>query len=296
MSKLWEELRHILCCPDDRKQLCFSGSEYSCQACGGRFPILLGRIADLRPRSPQPIEGDANLQFSRDYEDAFRRSCGSHNEARAWGAPEEMPRRWVRKRERQVRYTESILRTVNGNVLRTFCDFSAGAGYYTLGLARSFPLVLHCDLSCDSLFYASRKADKLGLDNVAFLRIDYLQPPFVGQLDCAICMDSLERGEGHERMLLGAIRRSLRPGGVGVVDFHNWWHNPLRRLGILRQNFGRNCSYTRRQAEGLLLLSGLRNFMYFPFLQEFEPGALVGRMAGFLMPPTRHLFLFEQTD
>src|SRR5579864_7343712 len=138
MSKLWEELSRILCCPDDREKLSFCGSEYFCQACAQRFPILLGRIADLRPRNPQPNQGDANLQFSRDYEDEFRRTCESTSDARAWGAPEDMPRRWVRKRERQVRYTESILGSVNGNVLRTLCDFSAGAGYYTLGFAPLF--------------------------------------------------------------------------------------------------------------------------------------------------------------
>jgi hypothetical protein len=106
MSKLWEELSRILCCPDDREQLSFCGSEYLCQACAQRFPILLGRIADLRPRNPQPNQGDANLQFSRDYVDEFRRTCESTSDARAWGAPEDMPRRWVRKRQRQVRFVQ----------------------------------------------------------------------------------------------------------------------------------------------------------------------------------------------
>jgi len=293
MSKPWEKLRCVLCCPEDSEPLEFCGAEYRCAACARRFPIQFGCIADLRPRSPQTIECATNPQFARDYEVAFHRPLQGRNEALAWGAKEAVPLGWARKRERQVRHVQRMLEE-EGSTVHTFCDFSAGAGYYTLALAPFFPVVLHCDLSCDSLLYASQKAEKMGIRNVAFLRIDYLRPPFVGKLDCAICMDSLERGEDHERRLLTAILRSLKPGGIGVVDFHNWWHNPARRLGLLPQNFGLNRSYTRREAEGLLRSCGVGEFRYLPFYQEFEPDGVASRMAQVVLPPTRHLFLFKE--
>jgi hypothetical protein len=109
-------------------------------------------------------------------------------------------------------------------------------------------------------------------------------------------MDTLERGEHHERMLLEAIRRSLRPSGIGLVDFHNWWHNPLRRLRLLPQNFGLNRSYSRKQAEALLRSCGIAKSRYAPFYQEFEGIGIPTRMAQALLPPTRHVFSFNGTS
>jgi SAM-dependent methyltransferase len=294
-QRIWEELRKILCCPEDGGQLEFSGSEYSCRACSRQFPILAGEILDLRPRLPQVVPSDTNSRFAEDYAKIFHRAFDGNSEAVAWGATEVVPPGWVRKRERQVRLIQRLLKEQGDGTLHTFCDFSAGAGYYTLQWTPSFRLVLHCDLSCDSLLYASRKAEKLGIDNIVFLRIDYLRPPFAAKLDCVICMDSLERGEGHERMLLGAIQRSLRPGGIGVVDFHNWWHNPLRRLGLLPENFGLNRSYTRREVEALLRSRGIRKFRYAPFYQEIDANGVASKMARAMLPATRHVFLFEET-
>lgn len=294
LSRFWEELSDIVCCPEDRGQLVFCGSEYSCRICSRHFPILSGRIADFRPRSPQPVPRDTNLQFARDYLEVFHRPCEQTNQAVGWGAREVVTPRWARRRERQVEHVKSILQREKGCDMHTCCDFSAGAGYYTLGLAALFPGFLHCDLSSDSLFYAAHKVESRGINNVVFLRIDYLQPPFAGRLDCVICMDSLERGEGHERVLLGSIRRSLRPGGLGIVDFHNWWHNPLRRLGVLPQNFGFNRSYSRSEAEALLRSCGIKDFQYLPFCQEFEPSRMLGQIATTVLPSTRHVFLFKE--
>lgn len=252
-------------------------------------------MADLRPRSPRRVPADTNPQFASDYLEVFQRPSERSDQAVGWGAQEIVTPQWARRRERQVEHVKSILQQEKGSDMHTCCDFSAGAGYYTLGLAALFSGFLHCDLSCDSLFYAAQRVERGGINNIVFLRIDYLQPPFAGRLDCVICMDSLERGEGHERMLLGSIRRSLRPGGLGIVDFHNWWHNPLRRLGMLPQNFGFNHSYSRRAAEALLHSCGIKDFQYFPFCQEFEPSRMLGRIAPTILPSTRHVFLFRET-
>lgn len=293
-SDVWQELRGALSCPESGEPLNFSGLGFSCPGCSREFGIQPGAIADLRPRSPRSIRKNFNPQFVHDYQEIFHRPMQQNAEAVAWGAAESVSPRWARRRERQVWHVQKILEAYAGG-LRNFCDFSAGAGYYTLAYARAFPVVLHCDLSCESLLYASHKAQSLGIENIAFLRIDYLQPPFAGQLDCAICMDTLERGEEHERLLLGALRRSLRPGGIGVVDFHNWWHNPARRLGLLPQNFGNNRSYTRRETEALLHSCGIREFRYLPFHQEIDETGGASSMARAFLPPTRHVYVFQET-
>lgn len=291
----WRELGNILSCPNDQGRLDFLDLEYYCTLCSARFPILFDRIADLRPRSPMQLPLETNPEFAAAYVQVFHRTCEWNGNAMGFGAREVISSYLARRKEREVLHVQKVLQAQDEIASRTFCDFSAGAGYYTLGLASSFPLVLHCDLSCDSLLYALMKAQKLGIDNIAFLRIDYLRPPFAGTLDCVICMDSLARGEGHERMLLQTIRMSLRSEGTAVLDFHNWWHNPLRRLGLLPENYRLNRSYSRREAESLVHSCGIKNLQYWPFHQEFEPDDPKGRIAKIIVPPTRHVFLFKET-
>jgi SAM-dependent methyltransferase len=140
----------------------------------------------------------------------------------------------------------------SGSVL---VDVSAGIGFYTIALAPYFRHVLHCDLSVAGLTHASGLSQKLGTSNINFLRTDYLALPF-RSLTHVLCLDSLIRGDRHDLHVLGQIADSLRSWGCAVVDFHNWWHNPLRRLGLLPENFHNNRSYSRREAEALLHAAG----------------------------------------
>jgi hypothetical protein len=87
--------------------------------------------------------------------------------------------------------------------------------------------------------------------------------------------------------LLRSIQRVLMTGGAAVVDFHNWWHNPLRRLGLLPDNFSGNKSYTQRELKRLLAISGIGPFQTQPFVQEVDPRGRSGRVLARLIPPTR---------
>jgi hypothetical protein len=92
--------------------------------------------------------------------------------------------------------------------------------------------------------------------------------PFNNTLQQIICTDTLIRGRLHEILLLNSLHNALSDGGQALVDFHNWWHNPLRRLGLMSQNFGHNMSYTRKTAEKIVLVAGISKWKYFPFRQE----------------------------
>jgi len=228
------------------------------------------------------------LVFLKLYEKiyAYRNDAASF----AWGAEESVSESWRRKRRRQVQFVKPLITEEEGPSDAVLCDISAGAGYYTLAYAHLFRHVLHCDLSISNLSYVWRKAREMGIWNIFFIRADYIALPFFHSLDRVLCLDTLIRGEAHETLLLASIERSLKPTGVAVVDFHNWWHNPLRRIGFLPENFRNNRSYRRSEAERLLSQAGIKQFVLHPFVQEFDGDDAVAARLSWLLPPTRLVY------
>ena len=294
MADKFAAIADLLSCPDDGTPLHHAPGEFLCSSCARRFPIHEENLAEILPNRACDLRSAVHPAYREAYMRAFAEKFHQNNTAFAWGAEETAQQSWACKRRRQVAAVQPLVTkgtTPNGAIL---CDIAAGAGYYTLAYAHLFRLVLHCDLSVDNLNYVWRKARAHGIHNIFFLRMDYFAPPFRQSLDRIICLDTLIRGEAHDSAVLAAIAGSLKPAGCAVVDFHNWWHNPARRLGLLPQNFGLNRSYTRREAEGLLRSCGVGEFRYLPFYQEFEPDGVASRMAQVVLPPTRHLFLFKE--
>jgi SAM-dependent methyltransferase len=286
-------LAGLLACPDDGARLTSATVWLACEECGRRFAAAEDGVTDLRPLEPARIEEERNADYWREYTQEFAREYRPNAKAVAWGAPEISSSAWLEKRLRQVQAMRPLVADSKFSRSQVFCDIAAGAGHYTLAYAPAFRTLLHCDLSVENLSYAARKAARLGIRNIFFLRIDYFSPPFRHSLDRVICCDTLIRGERHEEALLKVIRRALKPEGSAVVDFHNWWHNPLRRLGLLPQNFGGNRSYRRRQAEKLLRAACASEFEYFPFHQEYSPGWRGGPAVSRLIPPTRLVYRFH---
>ena len=204
-----------------------------------------------------------------------------------WADPSRVDQHSKQKKSRHIHWAFPRLQTDTGDSNLILCDISAGPGYYTLEYAASFRYVLHCDLSARALSYAARRASERQLDNVILLRIDYLRPPFRGSLDRVICFDTLIRGPEHDTDLLGAIAQSLRPEGIALVDFHNWWHNPLRKLGLLPDNFVGNTSYTRSGVRALLRDAGISGQMQ-EYYEELDADAWYTPVLTRILPPTRH--------
>ena len=61
-------------------------------------------------------------------------------------------------------------------------------------------------------------------------------------------------------------------------------------LGIMRQNFADNSSYSRVEAERILQRSGVREFAYQPFCQEFDLLTPTGRVLSRIVPATRLMY------
>jgi SAM-dependent methyltransferase len=208
---------------------------------------------------------------------------------KAWGAADCLSAKTVRLRERQTQEVLRLLLDAHADTEGVFCDLSAGAGYTTFAAARHSRLVFHCDLSVAAVRYASVKATRMGIENMVIVRADYFQPPFLNSIHQLTCLDSLIRGPWHDVRLLTNIRQALAPNGSAVVDFHNWWHNPLRRLGLLRQNFGENRSYTRKEVLQILGQAGIDDFTVGTFVQEADPQCVPWRLFGRLIPATRFI-------
>ncbi len=283
-----DEIALLICCPDDGATMAAGASGLRCEQCHRSYPLFSANILELLPS--RPITFPERNEMAP-YEDGYRREFFRPREiradAKAWGVPEVYSRKWLRLRERQVREVFQFLCDEPNTADLIFCDVSAAAGHCTFKAAQKYRLVFHCDLSLDALAYASAKARASHLENIVFVHADYFQPPFRNAVHHLTCLDTLIRGPWHEKKLLQSIQSVLVSNGTAVVDFHNWWHNPLRRLGLLPNNFAGNKSYTRKELAGLLESSGIVHFETRPFVQEVDPRDARGKILARFIPPTR---------
>lgn len=285
-----EEITKYVSCPDDGGTLIHASQGLYCQQCTRTFRFLEHNFLELLPLKPVLIPREKGSQsYWAEYFEEFNRPFQFNKDAKAWGAPEKNPDRFVRVRQRAAREVIRLVREGADHAADVFCDVSSGAGYCTFEAALKYRLVFHCDLSLDSLAYASTKAKREGIDNIAFVRADYFQLPFRRTIPQIVCLDTLIHGHWHEAKLLRSICRAMDPGGVAVVDFHNWWHNPVRRLGLLPDNFVDNQSYGRASLQSLLMRAGIERFEITPFVQEVDPAGQCGKVLSRLIPATRFL-------
>jgi SAM-dependent methyltransferase len=284
-----EKIVASLCCPDDQKSLRSGNGALECSQCGRVYPVWEGEIIELLPKNP--AEPPSNPEYAADYQRQFHHNFENRDDSIPWGLREARSPSWKLHRERQARRVLSILRS-DGAPLQDLilCDVSAGVGDYTLSYARHFKWVLHCDLSVEALRYASGRFRRMGLENVFFLRVDYFALPFSRSIDRLLCLDTLIRGRDHEKALLNQIQSAISGQGRAIIDFHHWWHNPLRRLGLLRQNFGNNSSYVRSGAEGLMRECGIEDWKLVRFYQELEPADPFSKGLSWMLPATRLVY------
>lgn len=293
MAISFADVAGLLCCPDDGNKLSHAGGELQCEACERRFPVYGENLIEVLPRRQHELPSSISSDYREAYKAAFVQKYQDDEDSVAWGAEESITSSWSLKRRRQVEFMRPLITEGNKRSDTVLCDISAGAGYYTLAYSQLFWLVLHCDLSVDNLSYARRKAQSLGIQNVFFVRADYFAPPFRNSLDRVLCVDTLIRGEAHEAVLLQSIAKSLNEGGFAVVDFHNWWHNPLRRLGFLRNNFGKNRSYTKRELNHLLGSRHIAQLGFFSFIQELSGNGTGRSLLRRILPATRFVLRIQ---
>jgi SAM-dependent methyltransferase len=290
ISERLQTILELLSCPDDGQPLRLAKAQLLCSGCGRSFPLDREDLAEILPIHPVGLPVSTSAEYCSAYLMLFEQQFQRDSPCLPRAAEETATGAWIRKRRRQVSAVLPLVTEGAEPGASVLCDIAAGAGHYTFAYAPHFRFVLHCDLSVQNLSYASRKARERNLKNVFFLRIDYFRPPFRQSLDRLLCLDTLIRGEGHDSMLLKSIAGCLKPTGRAVIDFHNWWHNPLRRLGVLPENFHSNRSYRRSETKKLLREAAFRDTQAFPFVQEFDPGSPIERICSKAVPSTRFLY------
>lgn len=279
-----KKLLPLLCCPDDQSPMEYRFPYLVCTRCKKKHTIHGENFIELMPKSTQ-FHHKQNPGYQSYYQREFNRKFTWIKEAKAWGRIDLNPASWAKKRMRQVEFVKQ--RLVKTAIV---CDVSAGAGNYTFDLAKQFDLVIHCDLSVINLNDVYCRAQAQKVKNLVLIRCDYFKLPFKNSIDQLICLDTLVRGESHEKRLLSSLLSAVSPQGTIMADFHNWWHNPLRRMGLMPQNF--DTSYTRKQTERLLDRAGITDRHYYPFHQEFSPdSASVLKLA---IPPTRFVYQLKK--
>ena len=207
----------------------------------------------------------------------------------SWSIDADPDARLFAYKRRQVKQAGALI-AEDRPELDVVADFSAGPGYYTLEFAKQWRYVIHCDLCAGSIARARRAAREAGIGNIFYLRMDYLRPAFHYSAPRIICLDTLIRGREHERALAASIHQSLAPDGAALIDFHNWWHNPLRRAGFLPDNFTHNRSYALRELPPLLAAAGISSYETIPFHQELDPASGLYSLLARLLPPTRWMY------
>jgi len=208
-----EEFLHILSCPDDGYQLSIDNGFVRCKKCKRIFSILKGNVVELLPSRPYPSEQKANDYYLRLFGQRFE----WNPLAKGWGDLST-----ARPGNRAYVYThlkliKEHLKESNGFLL----DVSGGAGSYSLHFAKIAKLVVHNDLSVDSINHAYQQCTQQGLRNVLFARGDYYQMPFAtNSFDSLICTGHTLTTGGVTRAL-GEMMRCLKPGGRFAIDFPN---------------------------------------------------------------------------
>jgi SAM-dependent methyltransferase/uncharacterized protein YbaR (Trm112 family) len=286
-------IKEVISCPDCKASLDYKAPAFVCSKCNRSFPVHNDSIIEMLPSHPSSFAFDEKSAYhEKIYHTLFNMQKEQADPEKSWAPPEQVPDNWRKVKMGHVEFVKELLLNSTSS-RRIFCDFTGGSGYYTFELYKLFDWVFHCDLSIESMLYASNKAKKENIENMIFVRTDYFKPPFNNSIDAGFCGDTLIYSPPHEGKLLNGIRQALKEGAVAVIDFHNWWHNPLRRMGLMKNTFGECYSYSKKQTDSMVTYHFPKH-TYKGYYQEFEKGKKPTFMPSFF-PNTRHTYLVQKT-
>jgi SAM-dependent methyltransferase/uncharacterized protein YbaR (Trm112 family) len=284
-------IEEAISCPDCKAKISYQDPNFICTECRREFPFKDG-ILEMLPSAPIQYAFDKRSAHHESvYKTLFHTKREDANLERSWGNPEAVPAKWLSTKLGHVSFIKKLIEE-NTTARNIFCDFSGGSGYYTFEFYKLFKWVFHCDLSIESMLYTRKKAEEKNIDNIIFIRTDYTRPPFNGTLDVIFCGDSLIYSPFHEGLVLNGINQSLNEGGYAIFDFHNWWHNPLRRLGLMKNPFGECYSYSKQQTDNFVS-HRFPKYSYYKYYQEFPNGQRASMIPRFF-PGTRHTYVAQK--
>jgi 2-polyprenyl-3-methyl-5-hydroxy-6-metoxy-1,4-benzoquinol methylase len=176
----------------------------------------------------------------------------------------------------------------------TLLDVGCGNGMHTLKAARKCARVAGVDASLASLGVGRRESGSRHPGHVVFLAGDVEDglPVASGAFDVVLCLDLLEHV--HKRdLVLGEIRRALRPGGVlllGVPNRGTSWKRRLERAGLFAYSDpDHKIEYTLGELREELARSGFEIAALHPTVYDMPLVGLVDIVGGLSLPLYRRL-------
>jgi SAM-dependent methyltransferase len=265
-----------------------------CQECGQRYARPSPEVVEIVSRRPHERLRGVSAEFWEGYTTARAAPLALTPSSSPWGASATAPPEWVRLRHLYSDRVVSLVLSLLDGRRSVVVDISAGAGYVSLELASKGVPTIHADLDPSSIAYAHNWVTATGsVHPLLAVRSDYFAVPLRRSADFIIATDTLIRGVAHELAVLRAIREGLAPDGLAVVDFHNWFHNPLRRMGLMPNNLQGNRSYARGEVRRLVEAAGLEIVAEHCYRQEEDQPGLRHAIAG-LVPATRFLLVVQR--
>ncbi len=276
-------LTEIFVCPDDRGDLKTVEGYLVCKQCNRSYKILAPNLVELLPSSKVKREGQSELEIKniQRYEKIFDEKFSWDNSEAPWGHVSSLPK----KTQGRVLRQSNLIKRILPEKLGIFCDISAGSGRYDFEIIDRCSMAVLSDLRVADSVHLYKEAKERATPNVLIVRCDYLKSPYRADIfDTILCNDTLIYGREHECRLLKTIYKSLKNGGIALVDFHNrrhtgFWHIPYE------------IGYTLNEIKQLLKLVGIKKYEVIPFYQERfirDNNTMIQLLWKAIIPPTRY--------
>ncbi len=208
-----EKAISFLACPHDGGNLELYNEELSCSICSSKFRILDGNTVNLTPKNKKMISSQTSQHYMNDYMNKTETTSENISDQRVQAFELDS-----RLQGYLLENQKEILRVMDNDVI---CDIGAGVGDHSIEFSKKSSLVFHCDLDIQIIGIAKKKAKQLGLNNIMFVRSDYLSLPFKkNSLPQVVCTGVMGRwGNIHDSLLVEQIAKILKKDGKAVMDF-----------------------------------------------------------------------------
>lgn len=278
----------FLVCPNCLKSISRHDIVLHCSFCNSDFKIIDENIIDLVSKNSFNFKTKETSNSYSEYSELRDLGHPTNEKARLWGL--------------ESKYGKSgFVSTLRKKILnfldeKIICDVGAGIGNYSLFFAKYAQIVFHCDLDLEAILHASKEAKKQKIENILFIRCDYLYLPFrSNSLDCITSIDVLEKGHEHDSQLIEQISQKLVTNGKYIIDFHSKERTKITKAPLSDR-------YSKQELIDLLKSHNLSinhiiGMGYLPTVKNFsrELYSICNNFCKLFFPPARWLVIGQKT-
>ncbi len=274
----------FLACPNCLESLTKHKKMLHCSKCNSNFKISNENIIDLVSTKSFNFKKNMSSEIYSEYSELRKVGHPLNEKSRLWGLESKFG-------------TTGFVTTLRNKILsllenEIICDVGAGVGNYSLYFAKQAKFVFHCDLDLETILSAAQEAKKQKINNILFIRCDYLYLPFYSNsLDCITSIDVLEKGREHDSKLIEEISNKLIYNGKYIIDFHSKERTKLTKAPITDR-------YSRKDLTKLVNLNNLSinkiiGMGYLPTIRNFSGTTytILNTLCKFFFPPARWLVI-----